>query len=333
VRRLALLVFLVLAAPAAAAPHPVQIAHGHTRFGSFSISGYTSGGLLCVSLDARALSDAGCGFTLLGTDVADPDTTGDCGHHRLSLLGIASDRVAGVRFRYASGRTLPTRLYPLPSALASRTQVYVAFAGSARGLRWLDAYDAAGRRILHRRQGSSSAPCSFVDPFKGSPVVATGQAPDGGQYQFRAARSPDEFGHLNDCLGVKERHSAGGKLEGVGLVCDERIGDADARVFLAGSCKSAGETFYFGFAAPTARSVALLLDDGRTITAQLYPAPAAFHTADPLVLAAVTGAHRVRSVTGYDAGGAQVFTHKAASEKGGLCDGGGTFGTEVQLDG
>lgn len=332
-RRLALLVFLMLVPPAAAAPHPVQIAKGHTRYGNFSISGYRSGGLLCLSLDASALSDAGCGFVLPGSDVADPDTAGDCRHHRMSLLGVATDRAASVRFRYASGRVLSTRLYPIPASIAAHEQVYVAFAGSARGLRWLDAYDAAGHRIVHQRQGSSSAPCSFVDPFKGSPVVAGGQAPDGGKYQFRAARSRDESGHLNDCLGVKERHTPAGKLESLGVVCDERIGDADARVFLAGTCESPAQTFYFGFAAPAARSVSLELDNGQVLQAQLYPAPGVFHTADSLVLAAVAGAHKVRSVTGNNAAGAPVFTHKAVSDKAGLCGGGGSFATEVQLDG
>jgi len=46
------LAFLLLAAPAAAAPHPLRSPTAHTRFGSFSISGYKSGGLLCLSLDA-----------------------------------------------------------------------------------------------------------------------------------------------------------------------------------------------------------------------------------------------------------------------------------------
>jgi hypothetical protein len=330
-RRLALLAFLMLVPPAAAAPHPVQIAKGHTRYGNFSISGYRSGGLLCLSLDASALSDAGCGFLLPGSDAADPDTAGDCRHHRMSLLGIATDRAASVRFRYASGRVLSTRLYPIPASIATHEQVYVAFAGSARGLRWLDAYDAAGHRIVHRRQGASSAPCSFVDPFKGSPVVAGGQAPDGGQYQFRAARSRDELGRLNDCVGVRERHTADGRLESVGLACDERIGDADARLFLGGSCEAPAQTFYFGFAAPTARSVSLELDNGQTLQAQLYPAPATFHTADALVLATVAGAHKVRSVTGYSPAGMPVFTHKAVSDKGRLCDGGGSFVTEVRL--
>jgi len=331
VRRLALVALLLLAAPAAAAVHQVPIAHGKSRFGRFSISGSKSGGLLCLSLDARALSDAGCGFIDLG-GVADPDTTGDCGHHRMSLLGTASDEVAGVRFRYASGRTLRARLYPIPASIAAHTQVYVAFAGSARGFRWLDAYDAAGHRIVHRRQPSSSAPCSFVDPFKGSPAVASGQAPDGGRYQFRAARARNDLGTLNDCVGIRERHTAGGKLESLGLACDERIGDADARVFLAGICRSPAETFYFGFAAPAARGVALQLDNGQTAQAQLYPAPAAFHTADSLVLAAVPGAQRVRSATGYDAAGKQIFSHRAVSQKGGLCDEGGSFATETQFE-
>jgi hypothetical protein len=331
VRRLALLAFLLLATPAAAAPHPVTIAKGHMRFGKFSISTYKSGGLLCLSLDARRLSDAGCGFPLVTSDVTDPDTTGDCRHHRMSLLGTASDRVTSVRFRYKSGRTLRARLYPVPASIAAHVQVYVAFAGTARGVRWVDAYDPAGHRIEHRKQGSSGTPCSVADPFKGSPVVAVGQAPDGGQFQFRAARAPDEFGGLNDCLGIKERHTAGGKLESEGLVCDESIGDADARVFLTGTCSPA-QTFYFGFAVPSAAGVTLQLDNGQTLPAQLHPAPAAFHTADRLVLATAAGAHRVRSVTAYDAGGAQVFTHKAASERGGLCDAGGSFATEVQLD-
>src|SRR4051812_2915163 len=167
-RRLALLAFLLLAPAAAAAPHPVQIAHGHTRFGNFSISGYRSGGELCLSLNASALSDAGCGFPLGTAPAEDPDATGDCGHRRVSYFGAASDRVAAVRLGYASGRTLRARVYPIPASIQAHAKVYVAFAASTRGPRWLDSYDAAGRRIQHSRLGSPG-PCRELDPFRGSP--------------------------------------------------------------------------------------------------------------------------------------------------------------------
>jgi hypothetical protein len=326
-RRLALLAFLLLAAPAAAAPHPLQIAQGHTRFGNFAISGYTSGGDLCLSLSASALSDAGCGFPLGPSDAAEPDATGDCGHRRVSYFGATSDRVATVLFRYASGRTLPARVYAIPASVLKHAKVYVAFAASTRGPRWLDSYDAAGHRLQHTRMGSG--PCRTVDPFKGTPVVASGQAPDGGDYQLRAARARDDLGRRQSCVGIRERHKKNGPIEDVGGNCLPRIGSDDAVLGLAGSCSSPAQTFYFGFVVPAARAVALELDNGQVLQGTLYPSPRSMHTTDSLVLAAVSGGHEVRSVTGYNAAGATVFSHKVV--KLGVCKMGGTFNAGVDF--
>jgi len=330
VRRLALLAFLLLAAPAAAAPHPVKIAHGHSHFGSFSISGYRSGGDLCLSLNAGALSDAGCGFPLDAGGAAAPDATGDCGRRRVSYFGATSDRVAAVRFRYANGRTLAARVYRIPTSVEPHAAVYVAFSATTRAPRSLDFYDASGQRIEHIRMGSSG-PCHALDPFRGTPAIATGQAPDGGQYQFRAARSRDDLGRLQSCVGIRERHTANGPLDDVGTACSPRIGTDDVHMALAGSCASPAQTFYFGGAVPAARRVTLGLDNGQTVQAALYRSPAALHTADSLFLAAVSGGHEVRSVTGYDAAGAQVFSHTALKQD--VCKLGGTFDAEVLFAG
>ena len=317
-----------LALLALAAVHPLPIAHGHSRFGRYSISGYRSGGSLCLSLKAGALSDTGCGFPLLA-DATEPDASGDCAHHRVSLFGAAPDRVARVRFRYASGRTLSARLYPIPASIKAHAKVYVAFAGTTRGPRWLDAYDAGGRRIQHTRMGSG--PCHVVDPFRGSPVIASGTAPDGGAYQFRAARSRDDLGRLQSCVGIRERHAKNGPVEDVGSGCAPRIGSDDVVLGLAGSCASPSQTFYFGYAVPAARAVTLELDDGQTVQTTLYPSPAPLHTADSLVLAAVAGGHEVSSVSGYDGAGTRVFTHKATRQ--GVCRLPGTFNAQVLFGG
>jgi hypothetical protein len=148
-------------------------------------------------------------------------------------------------------------------------------------------------------------------------------------YQYRAARARDDLGRFQSCVGIRERHKKGGPMEDVGGNCVPRIGSDDAVLGLAGTCASPAQTFYFGFVIPAARAVTLELDNGQVLQATLYPSPASMHTADSLVLAAVAGGHEVRSVTGYNAAGTTVFSHKAFKHD--VCNMGGSFNGTVEF--
>jgi len=265
----------------------------------------------------------------------DPDTTGDCGHPP----AVAARHRVGSRGQ----RALPLREAAALSAPAYircrrrcgfRRRSTFAFAGSARGLRWLDAYDAAGHRIVHSRQGSSSAPCSFVDPVQGL---------SGGGRRAGAGRRPVPVSALLAPLTT----SVTSTIASASRSATPQVGSSSPSASSATSASATPSRASFSRESASRRprpstsasrhprhaASRSSSTTGRRCRPSSIPRRRRSTQPTKLLLAPIAGAHRVRSVTGYDAAGAPVFTHKAATEKGGLCDAGGSFATEVQLDG
>ena len=314
---------LVLLAPAnAASPRPVTPVHtlatGSVPGGAYRLVAYRArvegpGGSgrreLCVDLHAPQGVSGGCGVSLRRGELIAPAESTDCTRRSTVYHGLLSARVRRVQLRLRGGGVLRARVFAFPRSLRRGAAAYVTTARTTGGAQTIDGFDARGRRIARvrtRLAGGKCDPPGTEDVLRDAPLLASGSAPLGGTYEFRAGRIPTNGG-FDDCVGLRRSRPGSSELRAAATACG--IGLGGEAFSLGGSyeCrKGRGQTFLYGSAAENVARVAVRLDDGAVVEPTLHPAPESLAFSGSLLFAVVEGVRVPRQITVFDGEGRPI---------------------------